>query len=168
MPSRSDQSPAPPQPRKVLFVCTANHFRSRFAEALFNSLATNRELPWRASSCGFRPEDTAFGISPFTLSALKLCGVSPDHAPPVKQRAHEDLIEEAEVVVAMNREEHHPLMQTRFPGWEDRVRYWSIPDLPEGETGYAFSEMKRLVVELVEELGGNEPKKSDKPPIHTD
>jgi len=149
---RPDRPSPHSSPRRVLFVCTANHFRSRFAEALFNSLATSNQLPWRASSCGFRPEDTALGISPFTLSALKLCGVSPDHAPPIKQRIHEDLLEGSEVVVAMNRDDHYPLFQTRFPGWEDRVRYWSIPDLPEGETGYAFSEMKRLVVDLVEEL----------------
>ena len=34
----------------VLFLCTGNYYRSRFAEALFNSVARKMNLPWKASS----------------------------------------------------------------------------------------------------------------------
>ena len=37
---------------RVLFVCTGNYYRSRFAEAVFNHLAAARGLPWRAVSRG--------------------------------------------------------------------------------------------------------------------
>jgi hypothetical protein len=38
--------------KTVLFLCTGNYYRSRFAEALFNSVAGRMGLPWRASSRG--------------------------------------------------------------------------------------------------------------------
>jgi protein-tyrosine-phosphatase len=38
--------------KKILFVCTANICRSPMAEAMFNALAEERELGWRAQSAG--------------------------------------------------------------------------------------------------------------------
>ena len=39
-------------PKRVLFLCTGNYYRSRFAEILFNQLAPTRGLNWRADSRG--------------------------------------------------------------------------------------------------------------------
>ena len=36
--------------KTVLFLCTGNYYRSRFAEILFNSVAGRMGLPWKASS----------------------------------------------------------------------------------------------------------------------
>jgi hypothetical protein len=36
--------------KTVLFLCTGNYYRSRFAEVLFNSVAERMELPWKALS----------------------------------------------------------------------------------------------------------------------
>jgi protein-tyrosine phosphatase len=36
----------------VLFVCTANVCRSPMAEAIFDSLASEADLPWKARSAG--------------------------------------------------------------------------------------------------------------------
>ena len=42
--------------KTVLFLCTGNYYRSRYAEALFNSVAGKMSLPWRASSRGLALE----------------------------------------------------------------------------------------------------------------
>ena len=39
-------------PRRLLFLCTGNYYRSRFAELLFNALAREAGLSWIASSRG--------------------------------------------------------------------------------------------------------------------
>ncbi len=36
--------------KKILFLCTGNYYRSRFAEQLFNHLAIKRGLDWEANS----------------------------------------------------------------------------------------------------------------------
>jgi protein-tyrosine-phosphatase len=36
----------------VLFFCTGNYYRSRFAQIVFNSVAGKMGLPWNASSTG--------------------------------------------------------------------------------------------------------------------
>lgn len=41
--------------KTVLFLCTGNYYRSRFAEYLFNHLAEQQTLEWRAESLGFAP-----------------------------------------------------------------------------------------------------------------
>ena len=38
--------------KTVLFLCTGNYYRSRFAEILFNHLAGQSKLAWRADSRG--------------------------------------------------------------------------------------------------------------------
>ena len=39
---------------KVLFVCTANIFRSRFSEEVYNHLAIKKDLPTNAFSAGLK------------------------------------------------------------------------------------------------------------------
>ena len=41
---------------KILFLCTGNYYRSRFAEHLFNWLATKQGLDWQADSRGLALE----------------------------------------------------------------------------------------------------------------
>ncbi len=42
--------------KKILFLCTGNYYRSRFAEKLFNNLATQKNLDWEADSRGLAIE----------------------------------------------------------------------------------------------------------------
>src|SRR6516164_10580364 len=52
------------QENTVLFLCTGNYYRSRFAEVLFNSVAGKMGLPWRASSRGFALERGVNNVGP--------------------------------------------------------------------------------------------------------
>ena len=42
--------------KRLLFLCTGNYYRSRFAEILFNSVAGKMGLSWKASSRGLAIE----------------------------------------------------------------------------------------------------------------
>ena len=56
----------------VLFVCTANLYRSRVAEALFNHHAQARSLGWCAFSRGLDPRMTEMdGLAPHAETALR-------------------------------------------------------------------------------------------------
>ena len=57
--------------KTVLFLCTGNYYRSRFAEVLFNSVAGKMGLPWRASSRGLALERGVNNVGPMAASAVK-------------------------------------------------------------------------------------------------
>src|ERR671937_1888184 len=59
------------QENTVLFLCTGNYYRSRFAEVLFNSVAGRMGLPWRASSRGLALERGVNNVGPMEVSAVK-------------------------------------------------------------------------------------------------
>src|SRR5262245_33618195 len=55
----------------VLFLCTGNYYRSRFAEALFNSVAVRMGLSWQASSRGLALERGVNNVGPMAASAVQ-------------------------------------------------------------------------------------------------
>src|SRR5207248_6771689 len=57
--------------KTVLFLCTGNYYRSRFAEVLFNSVAGRMGLPWRASSRGLALERGVNNVGPMAVSAVQ-------------------------------------------------------------------------------------------------
>ena len=65
--------------KTILFFCTGNYYRSRFAELLFNHLASQNKLEWIAISRGLALERGAHNIGPIskdTVEALAERGVS--------------------------------------------------------------------------------------------
>jgi len=112
----------------VLFLCTGNYYRSRFAEILFNRLAETRGLSWRAGSRGLALDlatDNVGPISPFALQGLTIRGIQTDAANRHPLQVTEDELQGAGHVVAMKEAEHRPMLTERFPAWIDRVEYWS-------------------------------------------
>jgi len=70
---------APAAPRTLLFLCSGNYYRSRFAELVFNERARVAEIGWTASSAGLLPEDllAELGlISPTVLERVRTLGIA--------------------------------------------------------------------------------------------
>jgi len=121
--------------KTILFLCTGNYFRSRFAEILFNSVAAKVGLPWRASSRGLALERGVNNIGTMSISAVKVLGTMGLHAPDAVARfplqVTADDLKNADFIVALKQAEHLPLLQKRFPAWTEKVEFWHVDDAPE-------------------------------------
>ncbi|RLT38207.1 MAG: low molecular weight phosphatase family protein [Chloroflexi bacterium] len=140
----------------ILFLCTGNYYRSRYAELLFNELAQRAGLGWRAASRGLFVKE---GVNPGpiakpTLTALADAGIVPPAADIERYPAQvsEAELAGAAIVVALKEAEHRPLLAASYPGWKDRVIYWHIHDLDKASPAEALGEIDRLVREVVAEL----------------
>lgn len=135
--------------QSVLFLCTGNFYRSRYAEAWFNDRAPRGGLLWRAESRGFRPHLEEATLSPHAADRLKEKGV-----PRVLTRRAPELLLESDlaaatIIVALYGSEHRPMMQERFPRWSGRTRFWDIPDIDEVEPRVALAQIESEVESLI-------------------
>lgn len=137
----------------VLFLCTGNYYRSRFAEHFFNEQARKRQLAWQATSRGLQPSLENLGfMSRHALDRLRRLGMAP-RAPlrlPMDLQSLDLLA--ADLTVAMNEVEHRPLMAARFPEWTERVRYWKIYDLDVADPDSGLAAIENAVLALLDEL----------------
>ncbi len=143
-------------PPKVLFICTGNYYRSRFAEILFNTLAREAHLGWIAESRGIAPERVA-GSRPISLDAVRGLvsrGINTEtaHRYPEKVREH-DLMT-ARLVIGLNEIEHRWYLEENFPAWKSEVEYWHIEDVGLIPVEDALSEIEDLVRGLIVRLSG--------------
>src|SRR3954470_1198362 len=108
--------------RTLLFLCTGNYYRSRFAEVLFNSVAGKMGLPWRAASRGLGLERGGHNLGPMAGAAGEAPGARGVRARGARgarpaeavtrlpaQVATDDL-EGAAWIVALKHAEHLPLL----------------------------------------------------------
>ena len=141
------------KPRQVLFLCTGNYYRSRFAEEMFNHEARIAGLNWRASSRGLAPEpspENVGAISIFALEALNDRSISPAERFPVVCTIGD--LETADRVIALKEAEHRFFLAQRFPGWENRTSYWHVDDIDVAEPADTIAKIDQLVRELIEDF----------------
>ncbi len=146
--------------QRILFICTANVCRSPMAEAIFNALAEERGLLWRAESAGVAAlvdED----ITPNARSALDEVGIyANEHR---ARQVGEEMLEEADLVIGMG-PRHVATLRRRFGDLSERVYALpeyalgappeeGIPD-PYGQTMTTFRASVRQLLENTEGLVG--------------
>jgi protein-tyrosine phosphatase len=142
----------------LLFLCTGNYYRSRFAEILFNTLAQDTDISWRAESRGIAvdPGNGNIGpISKFAVQGLMARGISPEHPPRLPQQVNEHDLHRADYIIVLDETEHRPLLQQQFPYWLNRVTFWSVPDLDRLSAEDALAAIERHVKGLIQELRQN-------------
>ncbi len=144
--------------KNVLFLCTGNYYRSRFAEVFFNSVAQKMRLSWSATSKGLALERGVNNVGPMAISAIQALAalgvrVAEDVSRFPAQATLADF-EAAERIVALKHAEHLPLMQERFPAWVEKVEFWHVDDAPD-----ALPLIEREVMSLFARIlgGGMEP-----------
>jgi len=140
--------------RRLLFICTGNYYRSRFAEGMFNHLAEGRELGWRAYSRGLNIHwiiDNTH-LSPHTEAAFTERGIDRRHTGTRRMPLSRQDLAGADQVIALKRLEHYPMMEHQFPGWQDRIQYWAVHDVDLATPEKALGEIDTLVSKLVDSL----------------
>ena len=138
--------------KEILFICSGNYYRSRFAEAVFNHAAIQREIPWRAFSRGLAIHLVDGDLSPWTEAALQRRKIDRSLTGATRVTLGEaDLIRAARVI-ALKEIEHRPLMRQFFPAWENRVEYWSVHDLDFATPDEALPEIETKVLALIGEF----------------
>jgi protein-tyrosine phosphatase len=141
--------------KKILFLCTGNYYRSRYAEEIFNHLARREGLPWRAFSRGAAEKGSPDNVGPmsrFALEALAAQAIAPDGlvrapTPCVLADFHD-----ADLVVALKEAEHRPLIEQRFPEVANSVTYWHVDDIEFAPPSIALPMIDAHVRELIAAL----------------
>jgi protein-tyrosine phosphatase len=140
--------------KQVMFLCTGNYYRSRFAEIVFNHKARQRNLRWQAISRGLKT--TGWGnvgpISEHTIKRLSQLGLKADDAPRMPMRCEACDLENSGLVIALKEAEHRSLLAQTFAGWEERVRYWHVHDIDVAQPETALPELEQLIDDLINEL----------------
>jgi protein-tyrosine phosphatase len=140
---------------RVLFLCTGNYYRSRYAEEIFNHQAGIEGLGWHAFSRGVAdqlfPENVG-PMSPYTLNALQAKGIAPGGATRNPVICTVDDFGEAALVVALKDSEHRPMIERRFAGVAHRVVYWDVDDIEFLDPPTALGKIDELVRQLIGSL----------------
>jgi len=138
----------------VLFLCTGNYYRSRFAELLFNHRAAEEGLAWRADSRALAIElgvNNVGPISPYALAKLQTLNVPLPAQMRFPAAITERDLQEATIIIALDRTEHEPYINERLPAWTDRVRYWEVADLHAMGAEEALGRVESAVIALLAE-----------------
>ena len=142
--------------KQVLFICTGNYYRSRFAEILFNAVAREQGLLWEATSRGTdiygAGKDNVGPLSPYARAGLEARGVpiEPDLRLPLPL-AEADLAA-ADLAVAVCEAEHRPHLERDFPAAVERVEFWGVQDLGDTPADEALGAIERNVRALLARL----------------
>ena len=114
---------------KILFVCTGNYYRSRFAETYFNHAAASLNVPATAFSRGLQlnPEKNKGVISLHAETYLDSLNIPVDKTQaPARLETHD--LTTATTVIVLDETEHRPMIRTLYPEWEEKVDYWKFED----------------------------------------
>ena len=139
----------------MLFLCTGNYYRSRYAEEVFNHHARIEGLAWSAFSRGVAEKGAAANVGPmsrFALAALQAKGIVPAGIARFPQPCSPADFDRGELVIALKEAEHRPMIERRFPDVASRITYWHVDDIEFTPPAEALTLIDAKIAELVAAL----------------
>jgi low molecular weight protein-tyrosine phosphatase len=136
----------------LLFICTGNYYRSRYAELYFNACA-RPALGWRAESRGFCL--SANNVGPIAACASERLATRRLPAPTTPRfplQLHPQDLARASRIIALDAAEHRRYVETLFPMWQHQIDYWQVPDADKMPVEQALRVIEREVDALLDQL----------------
>jgi protein-tyrosine phosphatase len=141
--------------KQVLFVCTGNFYRSRFAESLFNYLSKRNNLDWKAKSAGLKihlaDEKAAIEgeISSIAKNKLLSKGISEDYFDKRRESLTEKMLENADLVILMDKNEHFSMMNDLFPKYVKNAFFYDAKDIEYCDPEIALKIIEKEIMALI-------------------
>lgn len=140
--------------KKILFVCSGNYYRSRYAEIYFNHLAAKEGIDWHADSRGVTvgKARNVGPISAHTIRRLSYKNISLGNSVRFPKALTEDDLSTSSRVIAMKESEHKDVIEQNFNGLSHNVEYWNVHDLDVSEPEEALAEIEEKLEKMISEL----------------
>jgi protein-tyrosine phosphatase len=139
--------------KKILFLCTGNYYRSRFAEEYFNHVASEKGLNWEANSRGLSRNipnpDNPGPISVHVLSALTDRSIKGKNLARFPIAVTKNDLEKYDKIIALSEQEHRPMLESCFNGYVNTITFFEVGDLPLEKPGSAIKKLATLIEMLV-------------------
>ena len=138
---------------RILFVCTANIFRSRFSEEVYNHFAENLNIPSKAFSAGLRVGDyVTRKIYRPALEQLKYFNIDPKRRDELSVHINDLDLKDYHKIICMDEEEHRPMVEMNDQLIKIKVDYWNIVDEPMVSSQISLPLCYEKVKNLIEEV----------------
>ena len=138
---------------RVLFVCTANIFRSRFSEEVYNHFTGKLNIPSKAFSAGLRVGDyVTRKIYRPALEQLKYFNIDPKRKNELSVHINDLDLKDYHKIICMDEEEHRPMVQMNDHLVKVKVDYWNIVDEPMVSSQISLPLCYEKVKSLIEEV----------------
>ena len=136
--------------QKILFVCTANIFRSRFSEEVYNHLATRLNLSSRAYSAGLMVGHyKTRSIYTPALEQLKVLNIVPRRKDELSIHINDLDLTQFDQVICMDKDEHQPMVRKNKNLINLNIEYWDIVDEPLVSRDISLPQCYKRVEKLV-------------------
>ena len=142
---------------KVLFVCTANIFRSRFSEEVYNHFAKKLNISSEAFSAGLRVgEYTTRKIYTPALQQLKYYNINPSRKDDLSIHINDLDLNVYDMIICMDEVEHRPMVEMNDQLNKTNIDYWNIVDEPMVSSKVSlpvcFNKVKDLVTSVSKKI----------------
>jgi len=131
------------------------------AEELFNNIAGNAQSAWHADSRGLSQLFSGNNLGPMSVNAIRL--LTNDGVPVVNGKRYPVSVSErdfleSELIIAMSKAEHEPMIMKDWGQYRDRVQYWDVEDMHLEEPSAAYEKVKGHVKKLFDMLNNQDLK----------
>ena len=138
---------------RILFVCTGNIFRSRFAEEVFNHLCKTKNVNATAFSAGLKVgKYRQRKMYKPALIELKRLEIIPSRSDEDSIHINDIDISIYDQIICMDRQEHKPMVDSNQFLSSYAIKYWDIVDMPKVSSQISLPKCYKKVDELVKQL----------------